>query len=700
MATNENNHMLTIIHKGLYIVAGLECILLFAPIADSVFIANIMRALYRINFLTFPYVKWFELILIFLVVVGTKPKKKIEVDITKEIVLPTFFGGLLFSVSFFVINKALLKENNLFGYFNEWSIIYILTTFIGIILLINGLISIFKIIKNNFGKDRFNLEEESFDQERRKIETEYSINIPTRFYFQKKWHNGWLNVDPFRGSLVIGTPGSGKSFGIINPAIRQTIDKGFSMLLYDFKYPDLTDIAYTNYLKKKKENKNYNHNFYVINPNDVEKSIRVNPLRREYVKSLPLAQDVSETIVLALQKGGEQGGSGQFFTQSAINFLSCCIYFLAKRANGKYCSLPHLMTFLNLSYDEIFDAIFKVPELESLLSTFKSAYDNRAFDQLEGQLGTLKIYITRLATKENYWVFTEEEGEEFNFKLSDPTDPSILVLANSPETQNINSAVFSAVINRVIQQINTKGNLPSAVIADEFPTIYFHAIENTIATARSNKVAVILGLQELTQLRQYYKKQVADTLASVVGNVFSGSVRERQTLQWIESLIGKAKQITHSYSVSQSGTNITTNEKMDFIVPQSKIATLRTGQMVGVLADSNIINENTYANESKSVFNAKINLDMKAIKQEERNTRRVGHFYNMVNETTIKNIESKKQQIANVLTDKKITLNERKMIIKKLNNELRNLEEDKYNQIDKILTINFEKIKRDVESIL
>lgn len=700
MATNENNHVLTIIHKGLYIVAGLECILLFAPIGNSVFLSSIMSALYRVDILTFPSVKWFELLLILLVVIGTKPKKKIEVDITKEIVLPTFFGAVLFSVSFLIINKAILTENHLFGYFNEWSIIYILTTFIGIVLLVNGLSSIFKIIKNNFGKDRFNLEEESFEQERRKLETEYSINIPTRFYFQKKWHNGWLNIDPFRGSLVIGTPGSGKSFGVINPAIRQTVHKGFSMLLYDFKYPDLTDIAYRNYLDKKKNDKNYNHSFYVINPNDVEKSIRVNPLRKEYVKSLPLAQDVAETLVLALQKGGEQGGSGQFFTQSAINFLSCCIYFLSKRENGKYCSLPHLMSFLNLGYEEIFEAIFKIPELESLLSTFKSAYDNKAFDQLEGQLGTLKIYITRLATKENYWVFTEEEGEEFNFKLSDTTDPSILVLANSPETQNINSAVFSSVINRVIQQINSKGNLPSAVIADEFPTIYFHSIENTIATARSNKVAVILGLQELTQLRQYYKKQVADTLASVVGNVFSGSVRERQTLQWIESLIGKAKQITHSYSISQNGTNITTNEKMDFLVPQSKIATLRTGQMVGVLADSNIINESTYASETKSVFNAKINLDIKEIKREERKIKKVGHFYNMVDEDTIESINQKKIEIEKVLANKKIGQEERKEIVKKLNIQLRDLEDNKYNQIDRILTIHFEKIKKDVESIL
>jgi type IV secretory pathway TraG/TraD family ATPase VirD4 len=554
-------------------------------------------------------------------------------------------------------------------------------------------------LKSNFGKDRYNLEEESFDQEREKIDTPYSINIPTRFYFRKKWHNGWLNIDPFRGSLIIGTPGSGKSYGIINPAIRQLIHKNFSVLLYDFKYPDLTNIAYSHYLEEKKTNKSYNHSFYVLNPDDVEGSARVNPIRKEYVNTLAEAQDVAETIVLALQKGGESGGSAQFFTQSAINFLSCCVYYLAKTENGKYSSLPHLMSFLNLSYQEIFDAIFKVQELESLLSTFKSAYENEAFEQLEGQLGTLKIYITRLATKENYWIFTEDE-DEFEFKLSDKTNPSILVMANSPQTQNINSAVFSTVINRVINQVNSKDNLPTAIIADEFPTVYFHSIENTIATARSNKVAVILGLQELTQLRQYYKKQIADTLASVVGNVISGSVREKQTLTWIESLIGKAKQVSQSISVSNNGTSITTNEKMDFLVPQSKIATLQTGQMVGVLAESNLIDEKEYTKKSKSVFNAKINLDSNEIKREEKGYRKTPRYYSMVSDTTKESITTVKKEMQQLSLNKKIDQDERKSQMKVLKSKLKDFDDQRRKEIDQILNVNFNKIRNDIQRII
>lgn len=698
MAENESNPILKLIHSFVYITAAIECLILFAPRTESIF-NNILTVIARINFLQFPYVKGFELVLILLVVIGVKPKKKIDFDPIKDVVIPTFIGALLFSVSYFVINPAIQNEKFLFTYFNEYSLIYIITTFLGIIFLINGLQSIFKMIKSNFGKDRYNIEEESFDQEREKFDTPYSINIPTRFYFKKKWHNGWLNVDPFRGSLVIGTPGSGKSFGFINPAIRQLIHKNFSMLLYDFKFPDLTNIAYSHYLDEKSRNKGYNHNFYVLNPDDVEKSTRVNPIRKEYVQTLAEAQDVAETIVLALQKGGETGGSAQFFTQSAINFLSCCIYFLAKKENGKYSSLPHLMSFLNLSYQEIFDAIFTVKELESLLSTFKSAYENQAFEQLEGQLGTLKIYITRLATKENYWIFTEEDNEEFDFKISDKTNPSILVLANSPQTQNINSAVFSTVINRVINEVNSKDNLPTAIIADEFPTVYFHSIENTIATARSNKVAVILGLQELTQLRQYYKKQIADTLASVVGNVISGSVREKQTLTWIESLIGKAKQVSQSVSVSKSGTNITTNERMDFLVPQSKIATLQTGQMVGVLAESKLVDEKNFVDKNKSVFNAKINLDNKEIQKEENNYKSTPRYYSMVDDAIQNKINALKREIL-LLTNSKIKQEEKKRKMQVLRTNLKIYEEQKRFQIDKILEINFNKIRNDIRKII
>ena len=413
--------------------------------------------------------------------------------------------------------------------------------------------------------------------------------------------------------MVIGTPGSGKSFGVINPAIRQMIDKGFCLCIYDFKFPDLAKIAYYHYLLKKNRYPEYHHEFHVINLNEVEKSKRVNPFKKEYIQTLAEAQEMAESMVSSLQKGGSSsgGGSEAFFTQSAINFLSSCIYFFARFEDGKYSDLPHILSFMNRSYKDIFDTLFSNEEIYSLLSPFKTAYDNKAFDQLEGQVGTLKIFLSRLATKESFWVFS---GDEVELKITDNDHPSIIILASDPGTQDINSALYSSVLNRTLRLINSKHNLPGGIIADEFPTIYIHKIDNVVATARSNKIAVLLGLQEIPQLRQFYKKEVADTISAIVGNIISGSARDKNTLDWMEKMFGKIKQKSYSQSISQTGTSTSINEKMDFMIPAGKIAALKTGEMVGMIAQGEENNTDEY---KTSAISGKINLDMKTIKKEE-----------------------------------------------------------------------------------
>jgi murein DD-endopeptidase MepM/ murein hydrolase activator NlpD len=338
------------------------------------------------------------------------------------------------------------------------------------------------------------------------------------------------------------------------------------------------------------------------------------------------AQEMAESMVSSLQKGGSSsgGGSEAFFTQSAINFLASCIYFFAKLENGKYSDLPHILSFMNRSYQEIFDSLFKNEEIGSLLSPFKTAYDNKAFDQLEGQIGTLKIFLSRLATKESFWVFS---GDEVELKITDRENPSILILASDPGTQDINSALYSAVLNRTLRLVNSKHNLPGGIIADEFPTIYIHKIDNVVATARSNRVAVLLGLQEIPQLRQFYKKEVADTISAIVGNILSGSARDKNTLEWLEKFFGKIKQKSFSQSISQQGTTTSINEKMDFMIPAGKIAALRTGEMVGMIAQGE---ENDTDEYKTSAINGKINLDMKAIKQEEQNYVPMPVYYSFI----------------------------------------------------------------------
>ena len=611
--------------KMVYGVVTLDCLILFFQNAEIPVLSNILQSFAKMG-VFFPPInaKLSTLVLITLVAIGTRAKKKRDLDVTKEIFLPISVGLIMIISSLALVWGA--GNTNLpyvVPYLNGYQLGYLLLSYAGTMITQKGADSISKLMQTKMDKDRWNTEEESFDQNRELVETPTSVNIPYKFRYKKQTHQGWMNIDPFRGSMVIGVPGSGKTFGVINPAIRQLVGKGFCLCIYDFKFPSLGEIAYYHHLLKKKTDPNYKHKFHVVNLDEVEYSRRVNPFKKEYINTLAQAQEMAESMVSALQKGGSSGGGGseQFFTQSAVNFLASTIYYFATYENGKYSDLPHILAFMNRSYEEIFDTLFTNEELVSLMSPFKSAYENKAFDQLEGQIGTIKIFLSRLATKESFWVFS---GDEVQLKISDPENPSILILASNPRTQDINSALYSAVLNRVISQINDKGNLYSGLIADEFPTIYIHKIDNLVATARSNKVAVMLGLQEQPQLRQFYKKEVAETISAIMGNILSGAVRDKGTLDWLEKLFGKIKQKSYSESISNQGTNMTISEKMDVMIPAGKIAGQRTGEMVGMVVQGE---DNATEEFKTSAISGKINLDMKAIKHEEANYVKMPTYY-------------------------------------------------------------------------
>lgn len=616
--------------KAVYMLVLIECIILFFGGTEIPILPKLLKSFAKMPFLFPPlHAKFAEIVLIILIAIGTKPKKNQNININQSIMLPIICGLLMMFGSLMFIDDTFNKEAILLApHFNIYQAGYLLLSFLGVLITLLGADNIGKIMKHKLGKDRWNIEEESFNQNKELINTNYSINIPYLFYYNKRMNKGWININPFKGTIVIGVPGSGKSFGIIAPAIRQLIQKGFCLCIYDYKYPDLGKIAYYHYRLKKQHEKEYNYDFAVINLNEVEKSRRVNPLKKEYLTTLAEVQEMAEAMVSSLQKGGSSGGgSDQFFTQSAINFLSSCIAFLAKYENGKFSTLPHLLAFMNRSYEEIFNTLFTNIELHSLLSTFKSAYDNKAFDQLEGQIGTLKIFLSRLATKESFWVFS---GDEVNLKISDHKNPTIIVLASDPNTQDINSALYSTVLNRLLKQINSKGNLPSGIIADELPTIYIHKIDNLIATARSNKVAVLLGLQEIPQFKQFYKKEVADTITAIIGNILSGSARDKSTLDWLEKVFGKVKQKSQSMSINNNQTTISIQEKMDNLIPAGKIAGLRTGEMVGIVAKDV---QNETQEYTTSAIHGKINLDMEAIKTEEQNYVDLPVYYSFTDES-------------------------------------------------------------------
>lgn len=566
------------------------------------------------------YSKLATLFLICLVSIGTLAKKKQELDPKKHVIYPLALGLVLFFGSAFLYGRA---SDLAFAYTSSFNLAYMLCSLFGAILISVSMDNVSKMIRSGLGKDIWNVEGESFMQPVVKLVTPFSVNIPMQFYFKGKVRDGWINiVNPFRGTLLIGTPGSGKSFGVVNPFIRQLIAKEFCCCIYDYKFADLGKIAYYHYLLAKQQGKLKQHDFHVVNLNDVARSRRTNPWRADYLRTLADASESAEGLVEAMKKGDKSGGSDQFFTQSAINFLAACIYFFSRYKGGKYSSFPHVLSFLNHSYEDIFNTLFSEPELVSLLSPFKSAYVSKAFPQLEGQIGTLKIFISRLATVETFWVFS---GDDFNLKISDVKAPGIVVLANDPNTQNINSACYSVIMNRLTKLVNSKGNLPSALIIDELPTIYTYKIENLLAVARSNKVAILMGLQELPQFNLHYGKDTAATITAVVGNVLAGSVRNKETLDWLERLFGKNKQIGESLSIDRNKTSTSLQEKLEPLIPAGKMASLNTGELVGLIAAD--VQEKYTGQFETSAVNCKIKLPGRELEQEEAGYRELPLYY-------------------------------------------------------------------------
>jgi len=565
------------------------------------------------------YSKLFTFFIILVTCVGTRSKKDLEFDPIKKVVYPLIIGFVLFfgSVIFLVFfDKHALSLT--------WNIIvYILFSFIGATLMNVAFDNVSKRIQSNFMKDKFNLDNESFEQTRELVDNKYSVNIPMRFYWKKKMWDGWINIpNPFRGTFVIGTPGSGKSFSVINSFIRQHSRKGFALVVYDFKFPELGRIAYYNYrMNKHLGNINSNFKFNVINFSDIEYSKRINPLKREYIEILANATETAEALYESLQKGDKGGGNSDFFKTSAVNFLAACIFFFSRYKEGIYSDLPHVLAFLNKGYKEIFTVLFAEPELRSLLSPFQSAFEAGAVDQLEGQIGSLKIQLSRLATKESFWVFS---GDDFDLKVSDPKNPSYLIIANNVETQSMNSALNALVINRLTRLVNTKGNLPTSIIVDECPTLYFYKLATLLSTARSNLVSVCLGLQEIPQLEEQYGKPVSKTVLSVIGNTFSGSARAKETLDWLQTLFGKVKQRKEGLSIQRDKTTISLNEQMDFLIPAAKIGSLQAGSLVGQVA-LDFGQEDSFVSTK---YNCVTNLDLKKIQEEEKNYVDLPKFYN------------------------------------------------------------------------
>lgn len=543
------------------------------------------------------YTKLFSLLLLALSCLGTKGVKAEKMS-WNRIFTVLAVGFCLFFLNWWILLLPISHLGN--------ATLYIFTMTAGYICLLMGGLWMSRLLKHNLMEDVFNNENESFMQETKLMENEYSVNLPTRFYYKKKWQRGWINVvNPFRATIVLGTPGSGKSFAVVNNYIKQQIEKGYSMYIYDFKFSDLSTIAY-NHMMNHQNGYKVNPQFYVINFDDPRRSHRCNPIHPDFMSDISDAYESAYTIMLNLNKTWVQK-QGDFFVESPIILFAAIIWYLRIYKNGKYCTFPHAIELLNRRYEDVFPILTSYPELENYLSPFMDAWQGGAMEQLAGQIASAKIPLSRMISPQLYWVMS---ASEFTLDINNPKEPKILCVGNNPDRQNIYGAALGLYNSRIVKLINKKGQLKSSVIIDELPTIYFKGLDNLIATARSNKVAVCLGFQDFSQLVRDYGDKEAKVVINTVGNIFSGQV-VGETAKTLSERFGKVLQKRQSISINRQDVSTSINTQMDSLIPPSKISGLTQGMFVGSVSDN--FNERI----EQKIFHAEIVVDTDKVKREE-----------------------------------------------------------------------------------
>ena len=549
----------------------------------------------------FNCILWSKLLAVLLLAVSCLGTHGVKGE---KITWPKIYAVLVAGCALFFLNWWLLKlplphmANTAF---------YIFTLTAGYLALLMSGLWMSRLYRHNLMEDVFNMENESFMQETRLMENEYSVNLPTRFYYKKRWNNGFVNiVNIFRACMVIGTPGSGKSYAIVNSYIRQLIAKGFAIYIYDYKFDDLSTIAY-NSLLKNMDKYEIKPRFYVINFDDPRRSHRCNPINPEFMTDISDAYEASYTIMLNLNRTWIEK-QGDFFVESPIILLAAIIWYLKIYKNGIYCTFPHAVELLNKPYSDLFTILTSYPELENYLSPFMDAWKGNAQDQLQGQIASAKIPLTRMISPQLYWVMT---GNDFSLDINNPKEPKLLCVGNNPDRQNIYSAALGLYNSRIVKLINKKKQLKCAVIIDELPTIYFRGLDNLIATARSNKVGVLLGFQDFSQLTRDYGEKESKVIQNTVGNIFSGQV-VGETAKTLSERFGKVLQQRQSVSINRQDVSTSINTQLDSLIPASKIANLSQGTFVGAVAD------NFDERIEQKIFHAEIVVDHTKISAEEK----------------------------------------------------------------------------------
>lgn len=539
--------------------------------------------------------------------------------------------GLLF----YFLGSSLLQLN----YTVETiTIIYMSVTSFGFLLILAGGNLLSRLIRVKLSKDVFNQLNETFPQEERKIINPYSINLLAQYNLKGKYRNSWINfINPFRGLLITGSPGAGKSWFVVQHVIKQHIEKGFAMFIYDFKYDDLTKIAY-NWLLLHKNKYAAAPLFYIINFDDLSTSHRCNPLDPEAMHDITDATESARTILLGLNREWIKK-QGDFFIESPINFVTAVIWYLRKYANGRYCTLPHVIEMIQADYDQLFPVLNTEPEIQVFLNPFITAYQNDAMEQLEGQVASAKVVLSRLSSPQLYWVLS---GKDFTLDINNPKQPKIVCMGNNPEKQQIYGAVLSLYISRLVRIVNKKEQLPCSLIFDEFPTIFFNHMDSLIATARSNRVATTLAMQDFSQLKKDYGKEQADVIVNITGNIISGQVMG-ETAKQLSERFGKIMQDRESLSINRSDTSISRSAQLEAAIPPSKIASLSSGEFVGMVADD------PDEKIRLKMFHCEIQNDAGKLNEELKKFKPIPKISNVTNQQVMDNYFQVKLDIQNLI---------------------------------------------------
>ncbi|HNP25043.1 MAG TPA: conjugal transfer protein MobC [Panacibacter sp.] len=518
------------------------------------------------------------------------------------------------------------------------AVAYMTGSGLGFLLILSNGTMLSRLIKVSLSKDIFNDLNETFPQEERLINNEFSINLPARYKLKEKVRRSWINIiNPFRGLLVIGSPGAGKSWFVIQHVMKQHIEKGFAMFVYDFKYDDLSKIAY-NWLQLHKGKYKIIPSFYVINFDNLSVTHRCNPLEPSAMHDITDATESARTILLGLNREWINK-QGDFFVESPINFVTAVIWFLKKYNDGKYCTLPHVIELMQADYDELFPVLNTQPEIEVLVNPFVTAYQNDAMEQLEGQVASAKIGMARLASPQLYWVLS---GNDFTLDINNPAHPKIVCMGNNPEKQQIYGAVLSLYVSRLVRMVNKKGKQKCSLVFDEFPTIFFNHIDSLIATARSNKVATTLAMQDFSQLKKDYGKEQADVIVNITGNIISGQVMG-ETSKLLSERFGKIMQDRESVSINRNDTSISRSSQLDAAIPASKIAALSSGEFVGMVADD------PHEKIKLKMFNAEIINDADKLNEEVSRYKEIPVVLNVTQQQVMDNYYQVKMEVKRLI---------------------------------------------------